>query len=289
MTGTPPETQMKEQTGWQARLSMDMQYRSDRSVPMNCSRKGPLTFQRPFYPEKDVCHLYLLHPPGGIVGGDRIELDIRMLPKAHGLFTTPGATKFYRSVGPVAQQYQTFFVEKNSVLEWFPQETILFNLAKADIQTTVYLETGARFIGWDITCLGRPAGGHAFHSGRLENRLSIFENKRPLFMDRLRLDPQRETGCLINSIAGLQGFPVVGCFVANAVTDAIHDALKPEIQPAADQKNCLIAVTRIRELLIARYLGNDPEQARQFFISIWQHLRPAVLGKPVCLPRIWAT
>ncbi len=268
---------------------MDMQYRSGRSVPVNCSRKGPLTFQRPFYPENDVCHLYLLHPPGGIVGGDRIELDIRMLPKAHGLFTTPGATKFYRSGGPVAQQHQTFFVAKDSVLEWFPQETIVFDQAKTDIQTTVHLETNARFIGWDITCLGRSAGGHAFHSGRLENRLSIFENKRPLFMDRLRLDPQRETGSLINSIPGLQDYPVVGSFIANSITDTVYDALKADIMPAAGEKDGLMSVTRIRELLIARYLGHDPEQARQFFISIWQHLRPAVLGRPACKPRIWAT
>ncbi|MGB5651682.1 MAG: urease accessory protein UreD, partial [Sedimenticolaceae bacterium] len=78
----------------------------DSTVLAERQRHGPLAVQRPFYPEGGVCHVYLLHPPGGVVGGDVLGIDVKLAQGAQALITTPGATKFYRSAGALARQTQ---------------------------------------------------------------------------------------------------------------------------------------------------------------------------------------
>jgi urease accessory protein len=107
--------------GWQARLELGLAQWAGRTVLAHKRHFGPLTVQRPFYPEGGPCHIYLLHPPGGVVGGDRLEIAVEVGEGAHALITTPGATKFYRSAGPRAHQIQHLSVAGGGVLEWFPQ------------------------------------------------------------------------------------------------------------------------------------------------------------------------
>ena len=38
--------------------------------------EGPFCIQRPFYPGDGACHVYLLHPPGGLAAGDELDLDV---------------------------------------------------------------------------------------------------------------------------------------------------------------------------------------------------------------------
>ena len=114
--------------------------------------------QRPFFPEgREVCHVYLLHPPGGIVGGDRLQVEARVGAGAHALLTTPAATKVYRSAGPAAAQEAELVVARDGVLEWLPQETIVYDGADVALATRARLERGARFLGLDLLCFGLPA------------------------------------------------------------------------------------------------------------------------------------
>ena len=83
--------------GWVARLALRFEQRAGRTVLAHRSHEGPLAVQKPFYPEGDVCHVYLLHPPGGVVGGDRLTIEIEVASDAHAVITTPAAGKFYRS------------------------------------------------------------------------------------------------------------------------------------------------------------------------------------------------
>ncbi len=93
-------------SGWRARLELGFAPRPGRTALVHRRQRGPLAVQRPFYPEDDVCHLYLLHPPGGVVGGDSLHIQADAGAGAHALVTTPGATKFYLSAGASAQQVQ---------------------------------------------------------------------------------------------------------------------------------------------------------------------------------------
>jgi len=157
VTGADVHAGTAQTTGWQACLELGFEKRGLRTVAAQRRHYGPLAVQRPFYPEGDVCHLYLLHPPGGVVGGDTLDIRVRAGTGARALVTTPGATKFYRSAGATAAVTQTLQVDAGAVLEWLPQEAILFQGAVARQQTCIELAAGACFAGWDILCLGRPA------------------------------------------------------------------------------------------------------------------------------------
>ena len=162
---------------------------SSRSAARPCllrnGQRGPLAVQRPFSPEgRGVSHVTLLHPPGGLVGGDRLSIGVEVGEGAHALLTTPAATKHYRSAGPTARQQQRFTVAGGGTLEWLPQETILFDGAISELRTRVELARGRAFIGIDLLCFGLPARAERFARGRCRQRLEVWRGDRPLFIER---------------------------------------------------------------------------------------------------------
>ena len=128
--------------------------------------EGPFCIQQPFYPGDGACHVYLLHPPGGLAAGDELDLTVDVEPGAAALLTTPAATKFYGSDGAPSVQRQTLRVAAGAALEWLPLDTILFGGSRALIETDVELEPGARFIGWEQLSLGRPLSGDRYATAR---------------------------------------------------------------------------------------------------------------------------
>lgn len=228
-----------------------------------------------------MCHVYLLHPPGGVVGGDVLDVSVELETGARALATTPGATKFYRSPGVQARQVQQLRVGHGATLEWLPQENIFFPGAQVQLETRVDLHGNARLALWEIQCLGRPVIEEAFDSGRIDNALVISRDDRPLLVERLRVAADNRT-----RLSLLAGMAVTGTLlISNADEKAVvicRDLLacrRPEYAGA----------TLIEDLLVVRYLGDSSENARRLFTAIWQKLRKTALGHPPGIPRIWAT
>ena len=132
--------------GWQASLDLQFQFLGGKTTLASRRHVGPLTVQRPFYPEEETCHLYLLHPPGGIVGGDELTISATMDPGCHTLITMPGASKFYRSSGAQARLQQTLTLAENSTLEWLPQDAIFFPGANAALSTAFHLAASSTLL-----------------------------------------------------------------------------------------------------------------------------------------------
>jgi urease accessory protein len=158
--------------GWQATLDLHFQHRGGKTVLTSARHVGPLTVQRPFYPEDDTCHLYLLHPPGGIVGGDELTIRAALDSGCHTLITMPGASKFYRSSGAQAHLHQRLTLAERSTLEWLPQDAIFFP-APAPAYRLSSLPSST-LLAWDLLCLGRPVIGETFSHGALSNRLEVW-------------------------------------------------------------------------------------------------------------------
>lgn len=270
--------------GWRASLALGFRHDGARTVLARRSAYGPLQVQRPFYPEGDVCHVYLLHPPGGIVGGDRLEIAAEIEAGAHALLTTPAAGKFYRSAGRSAEQWQRFAVADGAALEWFPQETVVFDGARARNVTRVELAPGARFIGWEIVCLGRTASGERFGNGLFVQGMEVYRQGRPIFLERNHFDGG---GAVLDAPWGLSGWPVTGTLVCAGADEsdltAVRDAL------GEDEADELTGATLLGEVLLARYVGSVAERARERFIRVWEALRPRKFGRPAQQPRIWST
>ena len=276
------QTALKQPSpGWQAQLRLGFRKTPNKTVLAERFRQGPLSVQRTLYPEQDLCHVYLLHPPGGVVGGDTLEIHVDVAEHASALVTTPGAGKFYRSCGPCARQQQQLTLSGGS-LEWFPQENILFPGAEVTLSTQVRLDGKARFIGWEINCLGRPAVNERFDYGQAVFRFELTRDDRPVLLERLEV--QGETG--LTGSAGLRGHPVIGSLYATLDDPSLLDTIRGD-KLVAQSHN--LGITIIDGVMITRYLGDSTEQARGLFKRIWLSLRPAVLNRPACEPRVWNT
>ena len=105
---------------WHASLELDYTLSAARTVAHH-RHKGPLRILQSLYPEGDaVCHNVLVHPPGGLVGGDTLDIQTTVATGAHALVTTPGATRFYRSLGELALQRAHVTLAAGARLEWLP-------------------------------------------------------------------------------------------------------------------------------------------------------------------------
>ncbi|HEY6728936.1 MAG TPA: urease accessory protein UreD [Polyangiaceae bacterium] len=282
----PPER------GWHGRLELAFRASAGRTGLSRNEHRGPLVVQRPFYPEANgCCHVYLVHPPGGVVGGDQLELDVRVNEQAHALITTPAATKLYRSSGPSATIAQRLVVERGATLEWLPQETIAFSGSIASLTTHVELARGASFVGMEVLCLGRPAAGERFERGRLRQRLEIWQGGQRLLIEQLRLTGG---GPELRQAWGLGGHTTLGTLVAvhglspEAWARRVPDLVlrvREEVAPLGG----LAAVTQVAGALVCRFLGDGARPAQAVLRRAWELVRPELTQSPAVAPRIWAT
>jgi len=268
--------------GWQAELKLGFVAENGRTLLRHRSARGPLAVQRPFYPEGGLCHVYLLHPPGGIVGGDRLQINVDVAAGAQALITTPGAAKIYRSNGRTALQHQTLTVAPTAALEWFPQEAIIFNGAHVQMETRIQLASQARYIGWEIVCLGRPACDERYTEGVSVFNYQVWRDGRPLLLERLQLPGGAP---MLTANWGMQSLPVFATMLATPVTPAQVQSVRDRvIKPTA-----CAGITLLEDLLVCRYLGDDVEQARDYFRQVRALLRPDIINKSAYNPRIWST
>jgi urease accessory protein len=263
--------------GWQARLHLRFDRAGEKTVLAEKRFDGPLAVQKPLYPEGGaVCHGIVVHPPGGIAGGDELALDAGLVQGAHALLTTPGAGKWYRSPGPWARQDLSFRVD--GTLEWLPRETIVFDGARALLRTRIELSAAARYVGWEVLCLGRTGSGERFERGEVRLDTELARDGRLLWMERGRI---AGGGALMRSPAGLAGHVVVGTLVASTREELSKELLS--------ECRTIIPTTLLPGVLLARYLGDSSEEAMEAFAKVWEILRPSVAGRAPVRPRIWST
>jgi len=268
---------------WKARLSLVFGIKNQRTILKNREHFGPLVVQRPFYPEGPVCHVYLIHPPGGVVGGDKLSINVELQPGSHTLITTPSAGKFYRSDDLKGSQTQQLKVAKDSLLEWFPQENIFFNACKSEIKTEIKLESNALFCGWEINCLGRPAASEKFMQGSITQKINIYRDDRPVFLERTELHGDSE---LLYSAAGLKSHVVLATFIATGIDKKTADELQEKWHERTERD---FSISLINDVLVCRFLGDCAEFAKQGFTEIWTAVRMKQKKLNPCKPRIWST
>lgn len=273
-------------TEWQG--SLELAYADDQGKTRLVRDRitSPLKVQRPFYPEgQRVCHTVVLHTAGGIVGGDRLSQTIHLQENAQALITTAAASKIYRSNGQRARQKIHIHVEAGACLEWFPQETIVFNGADYQQQMTVELAPGASWLGWEITRFGRTARKERFLQGDWRSHTEIWQQGRPLWIDRQWL-PGGEA--VLDSPHGLAGQPIVGTliWIGQPVSSEIIDNARSLWTATQRQGEAGVTQTQAQGLL-CRYRGSSTTEVRNWFTQVWQCLRLTYLGRNVSQPRVW--
>ncbi len=273
---------------WHARLDLEILKGRQGTELGRRSHQGPLRIQRPFFPEGlETIHLYLLHPPGGIVGGDNLEINIEMAPEAKAVITTPAAQKLYRSAGETCRLETEINLGSGAQLDWLPAETIVFDGAKVGAVQRVNLAKGAKFVGWEMGCFGRPASGIEFAHGRVAFHFEIYRESIPLLVERANIAGGSSVLRAPWGYAGLAAFGTLYCVCTG---DEQLEALTTQFQ-----NHCRIAAgvraaaTRLDEVVALRVHAANLEAVRAFLLQAWHIARPIVMGRSAHEPRIWAT
>jgi len=296
-TGTRPIGVIKSRK-WIANLVLDFSYSALGTQLRRTKRNGPLSVQKAFYPEgRDCAHIYLLHPPAGIVSGDELYVDINIDDNAHTLVTTPGANRFYRarkdaSIGISKQVQVTALNLKNEAkCENFPQETIVYNGADGFNTVNIHLTNTSIYLGWDISCMGLPSSEQLFTEGQYSQLNRVFVDGALQYHDHIVISSKNN---LLHHLAGLAGNSVFGTFLVHApqqLSQSKRKQLIEEMRHIIESQNGQkhISITDIDGLLVIRYLGDHAQQCKKFFLLLWQIIRPLTLEKKATQPRIWYT
>ena len=271
--------------GWVAQLDLRAERRGDRTVLAHAHHRGPLRIQKALYPESPArADLLILHPPAGIAGGDELHIELRLEAGAQVRVTTPGAAKWYRSDGRIARQTTRLRVGNDAVLEWLPQEAIVFNGAVIQSELQIECRAGAKACGWDVWMLGRRAAGESFRVGHLQQRTRLLRDSQLLWQERAQLDAG---DALRHSPLGWNGHNLIGTLWALGLPqdDSLLQACRD-----IDVAGVHLGVTRFPHgLWLARVLGASIEPVRTALIRLWSTMRPALCGAVATPPRIWAT
>ena len=278
---------------WKGSLALD--YRRDelRGVPRTVlydRHDGPLRVLASLYPEAPaICHNVLVHPPGGLVGGDELHIDLTLQPGAHALVTTPGATRFYRSTGATATQRLHASLADAARLEWLPLETIAYSGCLGENLMRFALAPGAEMIGWDVLALGLPAANQAFARGRFTQCVELPGR----WLERGRIDAL--DACLLDSPLGWAGHRVLGTmwFAAGSALpterrEALLDAARGIASGDALQRSA--GATAVHEgVVVLRVLAPRVEPAMALLGSVWAAWRKAAWQLEATPPRVWRT
>ncbi|MCX7221333.1 MAG: urease accessory protein UreD [Burkholderiales bacterium] len=273
---------------WQAKLRLGFSDDGGTTRLTERSHVGPLRVQKALYPEGgQICHAIIVHPPGGVVGGDQLEIALSVQANAHVLLATPGAAKWYKANGKISKQSVQMTVKQAASVEWLPQETIFFDAAHVQLSQTINLAKDASFIGCDILCFGRTASGESFHSGKISQHSTIRREGKLIWFEQGAV-----TGgsVAMTGLLGLGGNTVCATLLAagKTVPAAVIAALREEASALLAGAGSF-GVTQLKTVIVVRYLGNASEMARALMLMAWRYLRPEIIGREASALRIWNT
>jgi len=273
---------------WQANLALRFAHREGRTVLVERRQRGPLTVQKALYPEgPDICHAVIIHPPGGIAGGDKLSVRIEVERNSCAVITTPAATKWYKAAGRLSRQEIFIRLGESSALDWLPQENLFFSAACAQLIFKLEVAPTASAIGWDMAMLGRQAAGEKWIAGSIHSSTEVLRpDGTPLWVEQASLegiDP------LLESPQGMAGYKALGTLWA--IGHGCASGLSTELNSHLPFEPALRAgATALPNgVLLLRCLAAEIEPLRQLMIDCWMRLRPLILGFASHRLRLWAT
>lgn len=274
---------------WHAQLQLDYSLEFGKTLARH-RHSGPLRVLKSLYPEGDaVCHNVLVHPPGGLVGGDLLDIKVQAHADAHGLITTPGAARYYRSAGEAAVQRTHLALAAGARLEWLPQETLCYNACIAESRLTLALAPGAELIGWDVTALGLPHAGLPFVQGRFHQHLEL----PGVWLERATIAASDSR--LLDSPVGLAGqrCMALAFFITGSPMERNRRQQALDCARAAIAHHPLATMAGVTsphpQVIVARALAPVVEPAMDLLRQVWAAWRADLWHKTAQSPRIWGT
>ena len=274
---------------WNATLDIDYTNQTSKTVA-HFRHSGPLRILQSLYPEGEaICHNVIVHPPGGLVGGDVLDIKVNVAAGAHGLITTPGATRFYRSEGAPALQRSRLTLAEGARLEWLPLESICYSGCIAENRLHMNLAPGAELLGWDVTALGLPAAHKPFEAGSFRQHIELAQ----VWLERANI--RATDALLMNSPLGMAGQRCLGTlfFVAGSKLQRQRkqEALDKAREVIESHPLCATAgaTSPDGQVVVVRVLAPMVEPALDLLKQVWTSWRAHFWAHTAAMPRIWAT
>ena len=273
---------------WHAKLALNYALQADKTS-VHFTHDGPLRILKSLYPEgPGICHNVLVHPPGGLVGGDVLDIDVEVEAGAHALVTTPGATRFYKSNGQQALQRTKLKLQAGARLEWLPLEAIAYNACDAVNHLEFDLAEDAQLLTWDVTALGLPLAAQPFEDGVFEQHIEWPSR----FLERGVVNAQDDL--LLNGDLGLAGNRCLaslifasGTPIARAQREALLEA-SHELLGAAPESVWSGVTSPNENMLVLRGVSPVVEPVMMLWKKLWIIWRKELWGLEGTAPRIWS-
>ncbi len=272
----------EETATWEGQLRLQFDRKGQGTRLARSYQQAPLKILSPYYPEgPGICHAVTLHNAGGIVGGDRLAIEVAVGAGSHAAVTSASAGKIYGSPGREARQVTRLTVAQEAGLEWLPQESIAFDGAWFRQDLVVNLAPGATFLGWEVVRFGRTARGEGFYRGQWRATTEVWQAGKPLWIDRQQLLGSPASW---ESLQGLAGEPVVGsmALIGKAVSAEEAQAVRGLWRGDGEA-----GVTRLPAGLLCRYRGGSSAEAFGWFLETWRLLRPGSASRRLYRPVSW--
>ena len=270
------------QAGWHAALELGYALVQGRTVPVHRRHQGPLRVQKHFIDAHGQCQHIVVHPPGGMAGGDRLTLDIDLAAGSQVLLTSPGAAKWYDSFGRQAGQQLQVRQQPGSLLEWLPQETILYAGSTVQLDNCFRLQGDARLLAGEVMCLGRPASAEHFDRGLWQQASEVWRDDTLLWCEHNHVPGDSP---LLASPVGMGGHTVLATLLWAG------PALPPDIHQACLELPCAgrAAASQLPGIWLARFIGDSAEAAHHWLRGCRNLIYPFSHGRAASQPRIWAS
>lgn len=281
---------------WLASIKLEFRKDNDKTLMVRNLHYGPLVVQKPFYPEV-ACHVYLLHPPGGVASCDHLCVEAKANEHSQVLITTPGATKFYKGDNSYSLFEQNFFVENDASLEYLPAQNIFYKGTHTKVKTTFYLKDNSRFAFRDVSKCGMKDEERPFENSSLFNTVTIVENGKEKLIETSFIDGQDD----LEALSGNYGCVYTGTYITNKVCEETLDKIRAILDSYKDNGSFehpqrydpnfrfYVAAGVVDNYTVVRFLSSQNEAIEKAIVDIWKLTRFETVGLKPCLPRIWTT
>ncbi|UYO56360.1 urease accessory protein UreD [Rhodopseudomonas palustris] len=226
-------------------------------------------------PEQQGLSAVLVNTAGGVAGGDRFSISLDVQADARLTLTTAAAEKVYRSHGPAAQLDITLKVASGGHLAWLPQETILFDQARAERRIDIELADDASLLLSEMVIFGRSAMGETMQHGRFVDRWRMRRGGKLLFAETVRLDGE------IGALLARPAVAKAGVAIGTALIVPGDAALVERLREAADTFGAEVGISAWNGFAMARFCAQNAAKLRADMMT--------VLGRAAgrALPRLW--
>ncbi|MFN3600862.1 MAG: urease accessory protein UreD [Dietzia sp.] len=278
---------------------LDLDFRASaegRTVLADRYQKSPLQVMRSLYVDPVLPHVpvtYLMSTGGGVVGGDRLDIDVRLSDRAHAVITTQAATRVHRMDAGYATQNVTLTLGDGAVCEWVPDPLIPYAGSRFQQRLRATVPEDAVLVVSDVLTAGRVARGERWAVDALVSHVELTRpDGTPVVVDTTRIvgaagagrvgaDDEMVTGGsdAIGTLFVLAPGPAADLAAAmRAATDSRVGARRGDVRWG--DVRCGVSTLPEGCGAWTRVLGRNPESVEAAVRAVWSAAREHILGAP---------